>query len=399
MNIDDWADGADDAREAVDGEADAANMVDVDEAAVVTAWSDMDTDEIGSCSSDELYERRPNRWHGSAKAWRRMTAQDRARIGRPSEPLEEELTATILRLAKERFRRRVWAGPEAEEEAGRSEDEGDRDDDGGDETSRARQTHKRRRPDVATVSATVSSDDVLSAALLRPSVRHVISQVDRALLVLHNGRAVGMRGPLADASDDSSGGEEEEAGSAARSPRDSTTGRVGPPPLHPAWRPMTATSIDASQARLMSRWRPRDWSDVLGAAALAGFEADVVARTAQRCADLFGQSMALDTLGGEEGERGGVVGKKKRQPGRTAHRRTVYRPRPEETITADGQPPPPLVVYVPARKTEYEPICCPIADCPRADEGFARRTNLVRHLRIVHGAIATAKKEEATMEE
>lgn len=49
--------------------------------------------------------------------------------------------------------------------------------------------------------------------------------------------------------------------------------------------------------KTMARWPLRDWTDVLGAAALSGeFGPEVLARTAQRCADLFGQSMAMDTL-------------------------------------------------------------------------------------------------------
>jgi hypothetical protein len=40
----------------------------------------------------------------------------------------------------------------------------------------------------------------------------------------------------------------------------------------------------------------RDWSEVLGAAALVGFPSHVIARATQRCADLFGESMTMMTL-------------------------------------------------------------------------------------------------------
>ncbi|EPE09571.1 rna polymerase i specific transcription initiation factor [Ophiostoma piceae UAMH 11346] len=49
--------------------------------------------------------------------------------------------------------------------------------------------------------------------------------------------------------------------------------------------------------KALSRWALRDWRDVVGAAALSGaFDDQVIARTAQRCADLFGQSIALNTM-------------------------------------------------------------------------------------------------------
>ncbi|CAK7212597.1 hypothetical protein SBRCBS47491_001520 [Sporothrix bragantina] len=49
-------------------------------------------------------------------------------------------------------------------------------------------------------------------------------------------------------------------------------------------------------------WPLRNWKDVLGAAALSGgFSPEVLARTAQRCADLFGQSTALSTMHGVPG--------------------------------------------------------------------------------------------------
>jgi hypothetical protein len=38
---------------------------------------ELDTDEINSIGSDELYERRPNRWRGPAGTWRSMTEGDR----------------------------------------------------------------------------------------------------------------------------------------------------------------------------------------------------------------------------------------------------------------------------------------------------------------------------------
>lgn len=38
---------------------------------------DLDTDEIRSTASDELYETRPNRWRGPLSTWRHMTEEER----------------------------------------------------------------------------------------------------------------------------------------------------------------------------------------------------------------------------------------------------------------------------------------------------------------------------------
>ncbi|KAL8382508.1 hypothetical protein RB595_006336 [Gaeumannomyces hyphopodioides] len=48
--------------------------------------------------------------------------------------------------------------------------------------------------------------------------------------------------------------------------------------------------------KAMARWPLRNWGDVVGAAALAGFPPSAVARATQRCANLFGQSMDMHTV-------------------------------------------------------------------------------------------------------
>ncbi|KAI1502929.1 RNA polymerase I-specific transcription initiation factor-domain-containing protein [Biscogniauxia marginata] len=163
----------------------------------------------------------------------------------------------------------------------------------------------------------------------------------------------------------------------------------------------------------------RDWKDVLGAAALAGFPAPALDRAARRCADLFGQSMVLQTL-------------TEAPPGRTAPRKfTRYEP---------GMPLPPLLLNdaddedgeeedrgialhiarrsraastAPDAKLEDNnrgllslprgrstsrsgsgiagaSHFCTFGDCPRAVDGFARRYNLTRHMKLVHGVVVAA---------
>ncbi|OTA91433.1 hypothetical protein M434DRAFT_397186 [Hypoxylon sp. CO27-5] len=165
----------------------------------------------------------------------------------------------------------------------------------------------------------------------------------------------------------------------------------------------------------------RDWRDVLGAAALAGFPAAALDRAARRCADLFGQSMALQTLiegptapgrkvplgkttayvpgmpqpplleedaDEDEQQNRGSVRTTSIAPGATseaeaessqrrARSRSVSRPRARSRSRS-----------VSAAPGSY---LCSFRDCPRAadGEGFARRANLLRHLKLVHGWTAS----------
>lgn len=55
-------------------------------------------------------------------------------------------------------------------------------------------------------------------------------------------------------------------------------------------------SVSATYSSRAKGGGQRDWSEVLGAAALAGFEPAVIERAARRCADLFGEGMDWLTL-------------------------------------------------------------------------------------------------------
>ncbi|TPX15509.1 uncharacterized protein E0L32_004489 [Thyridium curvatum] len=247
----------------------------------------------------------------------------------------------------------------------------------------------------------------------------------------------------------SSSGEEDEEDKKPPPPEEATT----PPPAqqdnrHPsssahASPPPTITDAQRQRNRqaLLERWSPRDWSDVLAAAALAGFPPGVLSRTARRCAELFGEgvdtrtipphrgpvvttrytpgvkqsvedysdnsgsdddnAMAVDTVlqlralsrqssaaafttspepsaapsspssedddgeGDDDNEDGDRRSSSKGTP---AGRRP--RPRRNRSSSVGG-----------GGVTSY----CHHADCARAVQGFSRRANLVRHLRLVHG--------------
>ncbi|OAA55314.1 RNA polymerase I specific transcription initiation factor [Niveomyces insectorum RCEF 264] len=565
-------------------------------------WSDPDTASIASRDSAELRERRPNRWRGTATAWRALTESDRLvmaalhkardrdlaahlynvfalkqqaalvphtprrrvpradnvpsivkrepglsssddessrepgrpwaphphwtawplrvcdapQVGqygfveaddgvgsetycaanppnedKPSRPLEELLTATILRLAKERFRQRkefTRRKPAVGDEKG-TEKQAKRNEKGKGQDKQKAFTQSTlsssseavnrpyggvagpasipfddemyRNKDEADTAATtasdramrpvVSADDDRSAALLRPTVRHLLTQLDLTLTVLHHVRVATAAGASDDDDDgggssssgDDYGGYDSDsakkadplprpgaihswirpphwrpgptsaivldgelttparrraANSKERTPKSSTPqkvrepggsesqppttpNRVGRPPKE---RPrLPGESDEAYQiriARLTHRsraavagkgtvhapdaddepppppssstrpkriryrdpfagWRLRDWSDVLGAAALAGFDGPVVARTAQRCADLFNQGMALDTLPVGSGTQANENATVRRSV--PAYTRNVYTPRLDArryTIPTESEP-------------------------------------------------------------
>lgn len=218
--------------------------------------------------------------------------------------------------------------------------------------------------------------------------------------------------------------------------------------------------------RSISRHRVglRDWRDVLGAAALAGFPPAALDRAARRCADLFGQSVGLHTLAegpaftsltagarkvnmgretvyvpgmaypplidlaldeegegvgmglsvGGERERGGGGGEEGRQMRIPIRTRDKRRGSLGPGATSEDEAGPSS-----RRSGSRAPVrsrsrsgsvpgsyVCTVKDCPRAadGEGFARRTNLIRHLKLVHGWTASASATsreggEETMEE
>ncbi|KAF7923595.1 hypothetical protein BELL_0005g00460 [Botrytis elliptica] len=77
------------------------------------------------------------------------------------------------------------------------------------------------------------------------------------------------------------------------------------PPIEPSTpkreRTPASVSPQKSPRKLLDKTRKqmlglRDWSEVLGSAALVGFSPNVIARATQRCADLFGENMIMRTM-------------------------------------------------------------------------------------------------------
>ncbi|KAI0020729.1 RNA polymerase I-specific transcription initiation factor-domain-containing protein [Xylariomycetidae sp. FL0641] len=141
------------------------------------------------------------------------------------------------------------------------------------------------------------------------------------------------------------------------------------------------------------RTAPRAWRDVLGAAALAGWPPAALDRAARRCATVFAAEVVLATL--DEGPGPGPG------PGTRARRYAPGMPvfpddAGEEDEGREGRMMGRSRSRSRSRSGSAGPArFCGFADCPRARDGFARRANLVRHLRLVHGV---AEAEAAAAE-
>jgi hypothetical protein len=456
----------------------------------------------------------------------------------PSTELEEELSATILRTAKRRFNHRKRKIPRRSIEATVERIQSDDDVPGPSsrETSikpefgyEDEEMHDTDVPgsitghpsESKTYEPVVSANDDLSYDLLRPSVRHILSQLDDTLTILHNSRVAGLS-YLSDSStedeSDAQGGQKRPRGrprnssqvdansSGADAPK-TPTRRGRPRKVHTPkegeshddmlhrvareghrklpttpkdsdaafdqWMQRTDEAIErerslssarsrhaafdqwmqrtdeviererstslarsrhASQGvdteseassggndrdRRLSRWGLRGWSDVLGAAALAGFPSDVIARTTKRCADLFGEGMVVRKLNeapvsngaaietvefrpqpirlsscesdadGESDGEADVVQRRVASRQVSVVRSSHDRSSPESIRGRLSRTQSPAPTKSPrsrsrSRSSTAGVVFCPISSCGRALQGFTRKANLRRHIELVH---------------
>jgi len=194
-----------------------------------------------------------------------------------------------------------------------------------------------------------SADDDRSHTLLRPTVNHVVSKLDRLLLALHQSRQTHVQRPRDGDTSDSSArstsrspstkppakrsrksSQSRTATGIRRSRRTGSTSRASSPsdlvvfddsgedetyepeqsknrsrsPSNRASSPDSdshITSPSGKKRRNPPRPGLRDWSEVLGMASLIGWDPAVIERTRSRCRDLFGEDMHLYTLAEHDG--------------------------------------------------------------------------------------------------
>lgn len=164
----------------------------------------------------------------------------------------------------------------------------------------------------------------------------------------------------------------------------------------------------------ISQWKLRDWRDVIGAASLAGFSPTVLARATERCVDLFREGTVLHTLNQTEPGVESSVITTHFEPGTAdvaspspsdeddvaiRQARAMSR-QPSVALSGSSSSDPKDEVKLEkrddgakrrqrARSRSITPSAarfyCTHAGCKRAVQGFRRRNNLVRHMRLVHG--------------
>ncbi|RDW75842.1 hypothetical protein BP5796_06663 [Coleophoma crateriformis] len=156
---------------------------------------------------------------------------------------------------------------------------------------------------------------------------------------------------------------------------------------------------ERARSRRNRHLRPRDWSEVLGSAALVGFSPEVIAKATQRCANLFGESMTMRTLiqAPVLSTNSSIVDNYMPQEipdlGLAAETVELSSESSETDSNTDGSAsessmqdsgrtpafPKPRGI-VPRTQSCF----CPIEECPRSNRGFAKERSLKRHMKGSH---------------
>ncbi|KAJ5973329.1 hypothetical protein N7481_010539 [Penicillium waksmanii] len=330
---------------------------------------------------------------------------------RPSADLEESIIASMLKTAKENFMASQWDEEEVRtHRAPRLPEEEDYKMDTEDEMKHYESAYGSGI-DQEPLRPVFQADDDTSRRQLRPLSRNVISHLDRVLMGLHHA----MQGRTRDQqhTDGEFGSDDEDEASRSHSRHGSCqkgkkSSRASS--VHNKRRRRSQHSSDEDETTtrgpdkksmanhyVFQRGEQRDWSEVMGIAAMTGLPSDAVMRASKRCADLFGQDMtfrrfhegrmhkteALDH--GEsrteyiesdtEGENVPAPYPKRSRKKKRGHGRD------------DGSDQGPSVALKLKGKGTHRraDIVCPIATCPRHTDGFSRTWNLTLHLRKAHG--------------
>ncbi|KAK0315273.1 hypothetical protein LTR82_012600 [Friedmanniomyces endolithicus] len=298
---------------------------------------------------------------------------------RPSADLEDEIQALMLKKTKERFRQRLWADADDDLTTGHVQTKrevqtrDDRSDSGFQETKPSRLPH------AAKCQPVLLADDDEAATITRPTLDDLIAG-------LHTSR-LGQRRPR---STSKSRSRSKTAKSRSKSRSQA--------PSHSSTRGRTRIKVETSIAgsgeescnvdsdnddkeattmleneqrgnsqRSRHELGQRDWSDVLGIAALVGWDQAVIDRAARRCASLFGEGMAFRTMPETAADCLADV---------------VVEYRPDmipATVDIDAE----------TGSEEYgsdtaDVYVCPYQDCPRRSEGYPKLWRWREHLRRAH---------------
>ena len=187
-------------------------------------------------------------------------------------------------------------------------------------------------PGFHSLKPVVMADEELAGSILKLSIRHILSKLDTLLMGLHHARRASLRvnddsasETQTDADDDPSHSQSSlrSRSQPTHSPKRSISQQRNSPnqsqaPSEAANSDMSTSSLKtssrqpakrtrrssspSSKARRLHRQRDRmglrDWSDVLGIAAMQGWDRAVIDATAERCSALFEEGMDFRVVDG-----------------------------------------------------------------------------------------------------
>lgn len=306
----------------------------------------------------------------------------------PREVLEDILIGRLQKVAKERFLKRQSLGESAENS--------DINLDGDEEAD--------------LLEPVVMADDDLARNLTEPAVHHVFAKLDQLLTALHHARhayatTVGFAGH---SQDEPSSREfqqkrkskykskQNESRSSKTKPRVSSNSSASQvdSELSDSEQSSFSAASDVEQFnpkrqratrsnKRKRRYGLRDWSDVVGIAAMTNWEPKTVQSAASRCATLFDEGMKLRTLE-ENGNAGNEI---LISPNTRAQETEINLGGTLSKEHDQHQDREPEGVPKPQRSSgdsQGSRFYCPVVDCERSRNGFWQASQLTRHLKQVH---------------
>ncbi|PQE04267.1 hypothetical protein CJF31_00004204 [Rutstroemia sp. NJR-2017a BVV2] len=123
----------------------------------------------------------------------------------------------------------------------------------------------------------------------------------------------------------------------------------------------------------------RDWSEVLGSAALVGFSPDVIARATQRCANLFGESMTMRTMVEGPVSAQAMDYLVEYHPGMIPDLEDV-----EDEMSVPASETAAITNTNDSSSVNRKPYYCPNTKCPANKSGFKTSADLLKHVKTEH---------------
>jgi hypothetical protein len=225
------------------------------------------------------------------------------------------------------------------------------------------------------------ADDDEAGAILQPTVRHLVSKQDELLKALHISRRGQHNDPSAPWKKQRPSRTTSPASTVPRNSRKAPTKRKrGALEVETKLRrDRSISDIDAKQSDKTKRKRrralgQRDWSEVLGMAAMMGWDQAAIDRAARRCAAIFDEGMSMRFMAGD------VAGKMRDQvvdyvPDMVPDIHSAADPEEESVIDPMIDPVVDPMVNV---------FRCPYKSCNRYGQPFAQRWRFREHLRRTH---------------